>query len=36
MQHLDFTVTFDAGCRALLRVWGIGYRRENVTTPRRR
>jgi TIR domain-containing protein len=23
---VDFTESFDAGCRALLRIWGIGYR----------
>ena len=28
MQRIDFTAEFDAGCRALLRVWGIGYERE--------
>ncbi len=26
-EHVDFTDTFDAGCQALLRVWGVGYRR---------
>lgn len=30
MQRLDFTGDFDKGCRALLRVWGIGYQREAV------
>jgi len=25
-QLVDFTEDFDAGCRALLRIWGIGYR----------
>jgi len=24
-QHVDFTEDFEKGCRALLRVWGIGY-----------
>ena len=26
LQIVDFTHGFDEGCRALLRVWGIGYR----------
>jgi hypothetical protein len=25
-QMIDFTQTFEQGCRALLRVWGMGYR----------
>ena len=25
-QMIDFTQTFDQGCRDLLRVWGLGYR----------
>ena len=25
MQMIDFAIDFDEGCRALLRVWGIGY-----------
>jgi len=25
-QMIDFTQSFDTGCRELLRVWGIGYR----------
>ena len=25
MQMIDFASDFDDGCRALLRVWGIGY-----------
>lgn len=25
-QLVDFTEDFEAGCRALLRIWGIGYR----------
>ena len=25
-QMIDFTQTFDAGCDALLRLWGLGYR----------
>lgn len=28
MQHIDFRAKFETGCRELLRVWGIGYRRE--------
>jgi hypothetical protein len=27
-QMVDFTSTFEEGCRELLRVWGIGYRSE--------
>ena len=27
MQMVDFTGGFDDGCRALLRIWGIGYAR---------
>lgn len=27
LQMVDFTGDFDDGCRALLRVWGIGYRK---------
>ena len=27
MQMVDFTSGFDDGCRALLRIWGIGYAR---------
>jgi hypothetical protein len=27
LQMVDFTGDFDEGCRALLRVWGIGYRK---------
>ncbi len=27
-QFVDFTTDFDAGCRNLLRVWGIGYSRS--------
>lgn len=26
IQMIDFTQTFDQGCRDLLRVWGLGYR----------
>jgi TIR domain len=26
LQMIDFTGTFEDGCRALLRIWGIGYR----------
>lgn len=26
LQFVDFTQTFDKGCRDLLRVWGVGYR----------
>ena len=26
IQMIDFTQTFDQGCRGLLRVWGLGYR----------
>ncbi len=26
LQMVDFTGNFDEGCRALLRVWGVGYR----------
>lgn len=29
-QMIDFTNGFDEGCVALLRVWGLGYRRENT------
>ena len=25
MQMIDFSHSFDDGCRDLLRVWGIGY-----------
>jgi TIR domain len=25
-EHEDFAGSFDAGCRAVLRVWGVGYR----------
>jgi hypothetical protein len=27
LQMVDFTADFDEGCRALLRVWGMGYRK---------
>jgi hypothetical protein len=27
LQIVDFTSGFDDGCRALLRVWGVGYRK---------
>lgn len=27
MQMVDFTRDFDGGCRDLLRVWGLGYRK---------
>lgn len=27
LQMVDFTGDFDDGCRALLRVWGVGYRK---------
>ena len=26
IQMIDFTQTFEQGCRDLLRVWGLGYR----------
>lgn len=26
-QMIDFTHTFEAGCRALLRLWGLGFQR---------
>lgn len=26
-QMIDFTRTFDSGCHALLRMWGLGYER---------
>ncbi len=26
LQMIDFTQTFEQGCRDLLRVWGLGYR----------
>lgn len=26
-QHVDFTQDFTAGCRSLLRTWGLGYRK---------
>lgn len=29
MQTVDFTQSFDDGCAQLLRVWGIGYRKED-------
>lgn len=35
MQRIQFTGDFDAGCRALLRVWGIGYERKGAGGPRR-
>lgn len=25
LQIIDFTASFDVGCSALLRVWGLGY-----------
>lgn len=28
-QIVDFTVGYDEGCSALLRVWGLGYKRED-------
>ena len=28
-QMVDFTRTFEQGCRALLRVWGLGYKPES-------
>ena len=28
-QMVDFTSSFDDGCAALLRMWGLGYRRES-------
>lgn len=28
-QLVDFTAGYDEGCSALLRVWGLGYRRED-------
>jgi hypothetical protein len=28
VQMVDFTQSFDDGCRQLLRVWGLGYRKE--------
>jgi TIR domain len=27
-QMVDFTASFDDGCSALLRIWGLGYKRE--------
>jgi hypothetical protein len=30
-QAVDIGADFDAGCRALLRVWGIGYRKTRAT-----
>jgi hypothetical protein len=27
-QHIDFEKAYDQGCRALLRIWGLGYRPE--------
>jgi hypothetical protein len=35
MQHIDFTADFAAGCRALLRVWGVGYEGEEASRRRR-
>jgi len=35
MQRIDVTGDFDAGCRALLRVWGIGYERKAAARPHR-
>ena len=32
-QFIDFQQSYDAGCRALLRVWGLGYRPETDTSP---
>jgi hypothetical protein len=29
-QHVDFRGDFDAGCRDLLRLWGIGYRQGDL------
>jgi hypothetical protein len=28
-QLVDFTQDFEKGCRALLRIWGIGYQAIN-------
>lgn len=30
IQQIDFTSDFDAGCRDLLRVWGIGLQRDRA------
>lgn len=35
-QTIDFTSDFDAGCRDLLRVWGIGYAATSRPQRRRR
>ena len=31
-QFVDFTEDFEKGCRALLRIWGIGYHATNADT----
>lgn len=31
LQMIDFQVDFDAGCRELLRIWGIGYVPNNTS-----
>jgi hypothetical protein len=36
MQRIDFLTDFDAGCRELLRVWGIGYEQEGARRRQRR
>ena len=36
MQRIDFTTDFDAGCRALLKVWGFGYGGEGASRRPRR
>jgi hypothetical protein len=34
MQRIDFTTDFDAGCRALLRAWGLGHERAGAARRR--
>ena len=40
IQRVDFTGEFDAACRDLLRLWGLGYRKDGTArttgAPRRR
>jgi hypothetical protein len=35
-QFVDFQESFDGGCRALLRVWGLGYRPAESKRQRKR
>ena len=31
-QIVDFTTSYEEGCQQLLRIWGMGYRNNNVTS----